>query len=134
MTETPKNRDITLADRTFSVPPLPLRINRVVYPICRELVMNDLLKRCIDAGGQLVATDEELDQLIQISFLAATAADSTVTQEQFDQLAITPPQLLDAFFILRYQTGAWVEATTASVSTPAKEDVPGEAVGEAVPH
>jgi hypothetical protein len=25
--------------------------------------------------------------------------------------------LLDAFFILRYQTGAWVEATTASVST-----------------
>jgi hypothetical protein len=92
------------------VPPLPIRINRVVYPICRKLVMDDLLKRCIDASGELVATSEELDQLIQIAFLAASAADSTVTQEQFDQLAITPPQLLDAFFILRYQTGAWVEA------------------------
>jgi hypothetical protein len=98
MTAIPKNRDIVLGDRTFSVPPLPIRINRVVYPICRKLVMDDLLKRCIDAGGELVATGEELDQLIQIAFLAASAADSTVTQEQFDQLAITPPQLLDAFF------------------------------------
>jgi hypothetical protein len=114
MTAIPKNRDIVLGDRTFSVPPLPIRINRVVYPICRKLVMDDLLKRCIDAGGELVATSEELDQLIQIAFLAASAADSTVTQEQFDQLAITPPQLLDAFFLLRYQTGAWVEVPSAS--------------------
>jgi hypothetical protein len=60
MTAIPKNRDIVLGDRTFSVPPLPIRINRVVYPICRKLVMDDLLKRCIDAGGELVATGEEL--------------------------------------------------------------------------
>jgi hypothetical protein len=58
MTAIPKNRDIVLGDRTFSVPPLPIRINRVVYPICRKLVMDDLLKRCIDAGGELVATSE----------------------------------------------------------------------------
>jgi hypothetical protein len=60
MTAIPKNRDIVLGDRTFSVPPLPIRINRVVYPICRKLVMDDLLKRCIDAGGELVATAKSL--------------------------------------------------------------------------
>lgn len=134
MTAIPKNRDIVLGDRTFSVPPLPIRINRVVYPICRKLVMDDLLKRCIDAGGELVATSEELDQLIQIAFLAASAADSTVTQEQFDQLAITPPQLLDAFFLLRYQTGAWVEVPSASAPLAPGEDVPGEAEGVTAPH
>lgn len=134
MTAIPKNRDIVLGDRTFSVPPLPIRINRVVYPICRQLVMDDLLKRCIDANGGLVATSEELDQLIQIAFLAASAADSTVTQEQFDQLAITPPQLLDAFFILRYQTGAWVEAQITGALPASGEDVPGEAEGVTAPH
>jgi hypothetical protein len=134
MTAIPKNRDIVLGDRTFSVPPLPIRINRVVYPICRKLVMDDLLKRCIDAGGELVATSEELDQLIQIAFLAASAADSTVTQEQFDQLAITPPQLLDAFFLLRYQTGAWVEVPIASAPSAPGENVPGEAEGVTAPH
>jgi hypothetical protein len=55
-----------------------------------------------------------------------------VTQEQFDQLAITP-QLLDAFFILRYQTGAWVEGDHSQRVGPGEGGRAG-AAGEAVPH
>jgi hypothetical protein len=109
------------------VPPLPIRINRVVYPICRKLVMDDLLKRCIDAGGELVATGEELDQLIQIAFLAASAADSTVTQEQFDQLAITPRScsMRSSSCATRLVPGSRAQCQRVG---PGGEDVPGAGV------
>ena len=56
MTET---RDLVLADRTFAVPPLPLRHNRVVYPLCRDLSMTQgeddtesFIGRLVAAGGK----------------------------------------------------------------------------------
>lgn len=127
MTETPKNRDIVLGDRTFSVPPLPIKYNRVVYPICRDLVIDDLLERCKEAGNQIAATEAEFDQMIELAFHAAQAADPTITRDDFDNLPITPIQLLNAFFQVRYQTGGWVEL-------PQGESAPeGEAEGAQSP-
>ncbi|MCW1984991.1 UNVERIFIED_ORG: hypothetical protein M2348_000702 [Sphingomonas sp. R1F5B] len=109
-------RTIILADREFAVPPLPIRINRLVYPIVRELsaVPTDeaadcFLRRLANSQGSIDAvTDAEWSQLIELAFLAATAADQAMTREQFDTLPITPPELLAAFFPVRLQTGAWV--------------------------
>jgi len=115
-------RTITLAGREFAVPPLPIRINRQVYPIVRELsaVPTDeaadcFLRRLANSQGSIDAvTDAEWSQLIEMAFLAATAADQAMTREQFDALPITPPELLAAFFPVRLQTGAWVASDDAA--------------------
>jgi len=134
MTET--SRNIVLADRTFSVPLLPLRHNRVVYPLCRDLSAaegdDSFFARLAQFQGTPDAVrDEEWDKLITIAFLAASAADKAMTREVFDEMAITPPQLVDAFFNIRIQTGAWVapDAVPAAEATGVGEDTTGEAAG-----
>ena len=130
MTET---RDITLGGQVYAVPHLPIRINKLAYPICRKLsrsvpATNDapavlsLIERFIAANGTLDCTDEEMEHLAELAFLAASAADRTLKREVFDELPITPSQLLDAFFITRYQTGAWLAPEEAQAE-------PGEAQG-----
>lgn len=122
MTDT---RPVFLGGRTFDVPVLPLRVNRVVYPLCRALTIGEdsFFSRVIAADGSVLAvTDEELETLATIAFGAAQAADKELTQEAFEDLPITPVQLLDAFFAIRIQTGVW---------TAAKQTAGDESEGEA---
>ena len=120
MTDT---RTIVLGDRSFDVPPLPLRICREVYPLCRELSTGDFIQRWLDANGSILAvTDDEMVMLEKIAFGGARAADPTLTQEQFDEMPVTPVQLLDAFVPIRAQTGVWVAPAQS-------DDQPGEAKG-----
>lgn len=113
MTET---RDITLGDRTFAVPPLPLRHNRVIYPLCRDLSVIDgeddtesFIGRLVAAGGKPEAVrDDEWPKLEKIALHAAMAADASFDATVFDALPITMMQLIDAFFVARQQTGVWV--------------------------
>lgn len=119
-----ETRTITLGGATFAVPPLPLRINRVAYPICRRLTTAQLIERCVAIKGALDCTPEEMADVAELAFLAASAADKTLTREVFDDLPVTPPELLDAFFAIRYQTGAWVAVADADAGNE-----PGEAAG-----
>lgn len=125
MTET---RTMTLAGTAYSVPPLPIRHNRVIFPICRKLTQDGLIDRCIAANGSLECTGEEFDQMIEIAFLCIVAGGATLSRDEFEQLPITPGELLDAFFIARYQTGAWV-----ALPDPEQEPAQGEAKGPARP-
>lgn len=119
MTET---RDLVLADRTFAVPPLPLRHNRVVYPLCRDLSMTQgeddtesFIGRLVAAGGKPEAVrDDEWPKLEKIALHAAMAADPAFDAATFDAMPITMMQLIDAFFVARQQTGVWLP-----VSAPA---------------
>lgn len=130
-----KTRDIVLGDRTFAVPVLPLRHNRVIYPLCRDLSADpedkeSFFARLSDRKGTPDAVrDDEWDKLIEIAFNGACAADSTLTRADFDNLPITPPQLLDAFFPIRFQTGAWraPEEIEAAPDAAEKDQDPGEA-------
>lgn len=125
MTDT---RDMTLGGRTFAVPRLPLKATMRVYPLCRKLTVNGLVDRCAAAGGVLDCSEEEMAEVAEIAFLCAASAEDGLTQEVFDALPISPPELLDAFFTARYQTGAWV----APEAKP-EGDASGEAKGEASP-
>ena len=121
-----KTRDIVLGDRTFAVPVLPHRYNRVVYPLCRDLSGNPedddtFVDRLIKGeGAPGIVRDEEWDKLAEIAFQAACAADKTLTREDFDNLTIKPQDLIDAFFAIRYQTGVWIAPDDAGFA-------PGEA-------
>jgi len=99
--------DITLAGRVFSVPPLPLRWNREVYPLCARLTAAGLLDR-LGPGGTLALTADDIDALAEIAFWGASAADSTLTRDEFEALPIAPTELVDAFILIRVQTGGWL--------------------------
>ena len=116
-----ETRDITLGGQTFAVPPLPLRVNRVVYPLCRKLTGAGLIERMIEGGGSLDCTEEEMADLVELAFLAASASATPIDRDALDDLPVTPPELLDAFLKVRYQTGAWVPGEAAAE--------PGEAQG-----
>lgn len=125
-----QNQTIILAGVAYDVPPLPLRHNRVVYPLCRKLVMADLLQRCIDANGALMAGDEELEDLITIAMHIRQVCDPSVTREDVEASAITPPELLTMFFRVRYLTGAWLPLPDAAIANPAGDETQGEPQGE----
>jgi hypothetical protein len=108
------SRNIVLGERTFAVPVLPHRYNRVIYPLCRDLTGNPededtFVDRLIKGqGAPSTVRDEEWDKLAEIAFQAACAADKDLTRAAFDDLTIKPQDLIDAFFAVRYQTGVWI--------------------------
>lgn len=116
-------RTITLAGQQIDVPALPLRLNMIAYPLCRGLTNGGLLQRIAEAAGAVDCTAEEMADLAELAFIGAKAADPALEREAFDEWPITPPELLDAFFGIRYQTGGWVAATLG-------EEGPGD-MGEA---
>jgi hypothetical protein len=121
MTDT---RPVTLGGRTFGVPPLPLRLNMKAYPLCRTLSAGSLLDRIAAAGGGLDCTEEEMADLAELAFLAASAGDADLERATFDELPVLPSELINAFFLMRYQSGGWVP-----MAAPEEADDTGEAKG-----
>jgi len=119
-----ETRTITLGDREFAVPMFPLRVNRKAYPLCRKLTNGAIVEQAVAAGGALACTDEQMEDLASLCFMAANAADPLLSEEQFDELLITPPQMLDAFFTIRFQTGGWTPVKVGGDQQP-----PGEVQG-----
>ena len=123
-----ETREMKLADRTFNVPMLPFKVTRRVYPLCRRLTTQGLVDRAIASNGVLDVDEQGMDDVAEVVFLCAQAADWEFTREQFELLPISPPELLDAFMVARYQTGAWRE-----VAQDVDGAAPGEEPGEASP-
>ena len=122
-------RTITLGGKAFAVPPLPLRANRVVYPLCRKLTAAGVIERCIEAEGSLDCTTDEIDDLAEIIYQSITTGLIPPSRDEFNALPIEPGELLDAFFAIRYQTGGWISAP----AQPDKDPPAGEAKGPARP-
>lgn len=124
-------RTITLADREIDVPALPLRINRIAYPLCRKINNNGFPERYLAAAAADVVcevSNEEFADLAEVAFLAAQAADRTLDRETFDEWPISPPELLNAYFPIRIQTGGWIAGSAEEAHTE-----PGEAKGAKKP-
>ncbi|MDE1914744.1 MAG: hypothetical protein KGJ57_17405 [Sphingomonadales bacterium] len=122
-------RDIVLGGKTFSVPPLPLRISKVASPLLRRLSRptdpgkpeSSFAARVLAANGSVLAVeDAENADLIEIAWLAASAADRTLTRDQFEDLPITGMDLINAFFAMRWQSGEWIAPEDAKGESPAQ--------------
>jgi hypothetical protein len=109
---------------------LPIRLNKIAYPICQRLHAAKIIDRVVEGQGRCDVLEEEMADLIELAFVAAQAANPRVTREEFDNWPISPPELIDAFFLVRYQTGAWlpVEGSPDDQIQPVEED---ESSGEA---
>lgn len=124
-------KTIILAGEPRSVPALPLRLTVKAYPLCKKLANNGYAERYVDAvksGGTIEVSDEELADLAEIAFYGASAADPSLTREAFDDLPVTPPELIDCYFPIRLQTGGWI-ASDPTASPEEGQEVPGEAQG-----
>jgi len=117
MTET---RDMKLGGRTFAVPALPIRINIKAYPLLRRLSNGGFVDDWFDAKSAIA--DEDMAALADVLFLCAVAADPALAREDFDALAASPGELMDALLVARFQSGGWLPAK--------EEDDDGVAEGE----
>ncbi len=103
-------RDITLAGKVFSVPMLRISINREAYPLCARLTSSGVLDR-IGSDGTINLSGEDIDALADLAFWGTLAADGNLTREEFDEMPISPVELIDAFIVMRWQTGGWLPAS-----------------------
>lgn len=117
---------ITMGDKTYAVPRLPFKVSRVVYPICQRLSNAELPKRILMPTSPLVITDEEMNDLGTLALLGCQAADPLLTEEDFESMPITPPQLFDAFLAMRHACGGWR-------IVPEGQEPQGEGTGTDVP-
>lgn len=120
--------EVSLGGRTFTLRPFTLRENVKAYPLAQRLTTDGLIDRWVEAKGLLVVTEEEMGALVDLAFLACLAADPDLTQEDFDALPVTPPELLEAFLQARYATGGWRRPDPKKPAKPA-----GEGKGEPAP-
>jgi len=118
-----KPRVINLGDESFVVPPLPIRWNREVYPICARLTDGGLLERWLASGGKHRLEDDEFADLVEIAWFLTRAAGATFDRAAFDNLPYNQIQLMNAFFVARYQTLVWLEIETP---TEAQDEQPRE--------
>lgn len=121
-------RTMIIAGSPFEVPMLPIRLNKIAYPICRKLSNAGFLNRIVEGKGQVDCSTEEMDDLTELAFVAVSSANPRITREEFDNWPITPPELVDVFFLIRYQTGGWI-ALDPNAGTQVEETEPGEAQG-----
>jgi hypothetical protein len=101
-------KTIILAGSPIEVPFLPIRLNKIAYPLCRKLHNLGFMERVITGKGQLDCSPEEMEDLIELAYVAAVAANPRITRDEFDNWPVTPPELVDCWFLLRYQTGGWI--------------------------
>lgn len=119
-----ETRPISLGGRAFDVPPLPLGVTMLVYPICQRLTNAGLPER-LNSGEPLQLSAEEIADLTETAFQVAHAADDTLDTKAFLALPVTPPELFEAFFVARFQCGGWRVAEGG--------DAPGEPQGAQPP-
>jgi hypothetical protein len=130
MTDT---RPIILAGQTIDVPPLPLRQCIPAYKLCRKLTANDLPRRIAAASGSSECIDcsgDEIEDLVELCFLAASGANPDLTREEFYGWAVSPGELIGAFIQIRYQTGGWIPPTAEEIAAIMEgREEPGEERG-----
>lgn len=119
---------IQLGERTFDVPPLPLRLNMIAYPLCQKLAAGGLVDRFVANKGTLICSMDEMTDLATVAFMFARAADREIDQASFDEMHIPPQDLIIAYITGRVQTGGWVKRSASE-----ENNAPGEATGEQSP-
>lgn len=127
------NRDITLGFETFRVPPLPIRWNREVYPLCARLSESDLETRWLVHQGKLRFDDQEFADLCDIAWYLTRAAGAEFDRATFDAWPINSVQLMLAFYAARYQTGVWIPVESPDGAGNEPDQQPGESIGEPEP-
>lgn len=116
MTTSPNTAKITLGGKEFTVPQLPIRVQRIVVPGLMKLgpVMMGA------KNDPSLITTEVFDQLVDLLHAGLSHADKDFTKDQLLDLPATQAEFNAAFLAIGRQAGL-------TVPEPGKVGVPGEA-------
>lgn len=99
-------RPITLAGRTFDIPCLPFKKNRIVVPAC-SFALKAINRSQAPELEPINVT--AIDNIYLAVFEAVSCADPDVTREVFDSWGCYLPDLIAAVMIIALQTGVLVQ-------------------------
>ncbi len=114
---------IQLGGKEWLIPMLAAKQNKIIDPLILSLLpifsewQNDKAVALSKLGA------EQYEDLQEIAFVAIGRAEPNLKHEQFLDLPITLPELINAFSIIAQQTGVFQKVTT-------EEKNPGEGSGE----
>jgi hypothetical protein len=98
--------EIKLAGRTFDIPALAVKQNRVIDPAIISL-LPIFANWTTDKNSIGKIGSEQYEALLTIAYTAITRALPQFKKEEFDELPITLPELIFAFTTIAQQTGVF---------------------------
>jgi len=99
---------ITLGGKEWTIPPLAIKQNRIIDPLIMGLV--PFFTGLSAGNGSITGMGQvEYDALLTITYTALTRANPTLRREEFEELQVNLPELVEAFSVIAQQTGIFVK-------------------------
>ena len=102
---------IELGGKSWSVPILAARQNRIIDPLILSLLPIFTEWQVDRASALTKLTGSLYESLQEICYQAIRRAQPDVTRDQFLDLPVTLPELIAAFPVIAKQTGVFVRST-----------------------
>lgn len=110
---------VTLGGKTWKIPPLAVRQNKLIDPLLLDLIQTFAQWQTDKIGAMASLSREKYESLLTACFIACTRAEPELKRQQFEDLPITLPEMIAAYPVIAQQTGLF------------KEKAPGAAEGSA---
>ena len=102
--------NITLGGRSFEIPPLAVKQNRIIDPLIISL-LPVFSNWSTDKASISKIEQKQYDDLLTIAYTAITRALPSFKKEEFEELPVTLPELIFAFTTIAQQTGVFARGT-----------------------
>ena len=102
---------ITLGGKEWTIPPLAIKQNRIIDPLIMSLI--PFFTNVSDGKSMTGLAQAEYDALLTITYTALTRGEPSLKREEFEELQISLPELVEAFSVIAQQTGIFVKGESA---------------------
>lgn len=113
---------VRLAGKAWRIPMLAARQNRIIDPLILGLLPVFAQWQDDKSGALAKLGNQQYEALLEIAYVALTRDTPELTREQFMDMPVTLPELIEAFSVIAQQTGVFQK-------TGEGEMTPGEVQG-----
>lgn len=113
---------VMLAGKTWRIPMLAARQNRIIDPLILGLLPVFAQWQDDKSGALAKLGHQQYEALLEIAYVALTRDTPELTREQFMDMPVTLPELIEAFSVIAQQTGVFQKIGQGEMT-------PGEARG-----
>lgn len=109
--------EITLGGKQWKIPKMAVKQNRIIVPLIINIIpiFNEWSK---DNKGSYPKISEHYSELLKITYVALTRATPDLTEQQFEDLEITFPEIIAAYITIAEQTGIFAKAGATGEASP----------------
>lgn len=98
---------VRLAGKAWRIPMLAARQNRIIDPLILGLLPVFAQWQDDKSGALAKLGNQQYEALLEIAYVALTRAAPELTREQFMDMPVTLPELIEAFSVIAQQTGVF---------------------------